>query len=75
MKKFNISRINTPLGIFRITGLWDTTQIAAMKINLIEQMGTDGWVLLDNSNAKIVHLISELMPILQAHLTIKGIQK
>jgi hypothetical protein len=73
MKKFNISRINTPLGIFRITGLWDTTQIAAMKINLIEQMGTDGWVLLDN--AKIVHLISELMPILQAHLTINSIQK
>jgi hypothetical protein len=42
MKEFNISRIDTDFGAFRISGLWDVNRLAALTIHSIELMGTDG---------------------------------
>jgi hypothetical protein len=68
VNKFNISRINTTVGILRISGLWDANNIELFTINFMELMGTDGWMLLDHSSDKIMALITELTPMLQSHL-------
>ena len=71
MKKFSISRINTDFGIFRVSGLWDAECSEALCIKSIELMSTDGWVLLNQSSDKIVSLITDIDPLLQAHLLLK----
>jgi len=71
VKKFNISRINTPLGIFRVRGLWCKDNLT-LDIDSIELMGTDGWVLLNQSSANVIQLINELTPTLFAHLLAKS---
>jgi hypothetical protein len=70
VNNFNISRINTPLGIFRVSGLWSYENIPALHINIdsIEVMGTDGWVLLNQSSDHVIELVKELTPILIIHL-------
>ncbi len=74
MHNFNISRLNTDLGIFRISGLSNNEKIDSEKIDIstIEVMGTDGWVLLNQSSDKVIKLTKELMPIIQAHLKAKN---
>jgi len=73
MNKFTISRLNTELGTFRISGTCsnENLTVAKVEIKLIEMMGTDGWVLLNQSSGKVIDLIKEIMPILQTHLQIK----
>jgi hypothetical protein len=70
VNSFNVSRINTSLGIFRVSGFWCNENLEALKMNIdsIEIMGTDGWALLNQSNDNIIKLIKELTPILLAHL-------
>ena len=72
MAVFNISRIHTQWGIFRVSGLWSTpTEIepkVVVDIDVLELMGTDGWVVLDKNNVKVVDLIQQITPTLQAHL-------
>lgn len=70
MNNFNISRINTDLGIYRISGLWCDERLEASKIYIesIEVMGTDGWALLNLSHDDIINLSKELTPRIIAHL-------
>jgi hypothetical protein len=74
VNNFNISRINTPLGIFRVSGFWCNKRLATstMDIDSIEIMGTDGWVLLNQSSASFVRIINELTPIFLTHLRAKS---
>jgi hypothetical protein len=67
-KTFEISRIHTPLGIFRVSG--DVSDQKALAISQLEIMGTDGWLFLDIQSAKIANLIKQLEPHLQAHLQV-----
>ncbi|AZQ84729.1 hypothetical protein EKO29_12410 [Colwellia sp. Arc7-635] len=70
MKNFTISRIDTDLGIFRVSGLWCNKKIAPLPldITLIEVMSTDGWHLLNRSTDEVIILLENLTPILLVHL-------
>ncbi|CAM4119429.1 hypothetical protein [Pseudoalteromonas ostreae] len=68
LESFNITRIDTEFGIFRISGLWDTLNMNALTIISIEIMGTDGWVLLNQTYDAVTKLIIDLIPTLQLHL-------
>lgn len=74
MDNFNISRINTDLGIFRISGLWCNGNLEPSKIDIesCEVMGTDGWALLDLSHDDVINLIRELTAAILAHLQAKS---
>jgi len=79
MNNFNISRLNTALGIFRISGVSDSESLASSKIEItkvevtkFEIMGTDGWVLLNRSSENINGIINELMPSIKTHLQAKS---
>ncbi|KZN64726.1 hypothetical protein N473_13115 [Pseudoalteromonas luteoviolacea CPMOR-1] len=51
MKTFTISRLNTPYGIFKVSGFYDYNE--SIQITKLEVMGTDGWVLCnENFDAK-----------------------
>ncbi|TMP83123.1 hypothetical protein CWB73_02680 [Pseudoalteromonas phenolica] len=65
-KTFEISRIHTPLGIFRVSG--EVSDQNTMAISQLEIMGTDGWLFLDIQSAKVANLIKQLEPYLLAHL-------
>ena len=62
MKPFTVSRLNTEQGTFKITGLFEPKNrlTFTIKITSIEMMGTDGWVLLDQTNITIINLINHL---------------
>lgn len=72
MQRFEISRIDTRLGIFRVNGYWCSKDVndftSNLKIKTLELMGTDGWVLLDHSSSQIIHLIEDIKQILLEHL-------
>jgi hypothetical protein len=72
MNNFNISRINTGLGVFRLSGLWCNGNTEAIKIEIgsIEIMGTDGWVPLNKSSDNVINIIKELKPTLLDHLKV-----
>ena len=74
MQFFNISRINTDLGIFRVSGDWcfKNPEIENITIKSIEVMGTDGWVLLNETSEKNSQLINNLLPLLLSHLLLKN---
>ncbi len=74
MQLFNISRINTDLGTFRISGDWCFKNPVVESINLksIEVMGTDGWVLLNKTCESNSQLINNLLPLLLSHLLLKN---
>ncbi|MBB1270839.1 hypothetical protein [Shewanella sp. SR44-3] len=83
MERFTISRINTPLGIFRLAGVWQpqsvdipTAMIANISANIsvdaIAIMGTDGWVELRPHDQKVIKLINELAGDLHQHLLAKS---
>ncbi|UJF22911.1 hypothetical protein [Shewanella sp. OMA3-2] len=71
MHHFNISRINTDFGIFRLSGIWQGESIdtSSVDVTMIEIMGTDGWVLLHQLNDMTIKLINDLTPTIHAHLT------
>lgn len=73
MEVFNVSRIHTAFGIFRISGLWSNHNIVDINIHSIEVLSTDGWVLLDQSSINVMTLMSNITPTLQAHLQAKGL--
>lgn len=70
VNNFTISRINTNLGVFRVSGVWGQEKVPAILINIdsIEAMGTDGWVLLNQSSDHIINLVKDLTPIFITHL-------
>ena len=65
-KTFEISRIHTPLGIFRVSG--DVSNQNTLAISQLEIMGTDGWLFLDIQSAKVANLIKQLEPHLLTNL-------
>jgi len=65
-QSFEISRIHTPLGIFRVSG--EVSDQNTMAISQLEIMGTDGWLFLDIQSAKVANLIKQLEPHLLTHL-------
>lgn len=70
MKPFNISRINTDFGIFRVSGHWFPDETVATKITMrsLEIMGTDGWLSLDLASSSNAQLINKLQLVLLHHL-------
>lgn len=74
MQLFNISRINTDFGIFRVSGEWsiETPTVNNVNLNTIEIMGTDGWVLLNQTSESNSQLIGNLLPVLLSHLLLKN---
>ncbi|MCJ8294635.1 MAG: hypothetical protein MJK15_09530 [Colwellia sp.] len=73
MKTFNISRINTDFGTFRVSGDWyfETPEVEKINIKSIEVMGSDGWVLLNKTSESNSQLIINLLPLLLSHLLLK----
>ncbi|WP_138632672.1 hypothetical protein [Pseudoalteromonas phenolica] len=65
-KTFEISRIHTPLGIFRVSG--GVSEQNDLTISQLKIMGTDGWLFLDIQSTKVTNLIKQLEPHLLAHL-------
>ena len=65
-KTFEISRIHTPFGIFKVSG--EVSGQNDLAISQLEIMGTDGWLFLDIQSKKVDNLIKQLEPHLQAHL-------
>lgn len=74
MQSFNISRINTDFGIFRVSGGWciRNPEVESININSIEIMGTDGWVLLNHTTERNLQLINKLLPLFLSHLLLKS---
>ena len=74
MQFFNISRINTDFGIFRVSGDWcfKKPEVESINIKSIEVMGTDGWVLLNQTNESNSQLINKLLPLFLSHLLLKN---
>jgi hypothetical protein len=70
MNEFTISRIDTDLGVFRVSGFWCNKDIAplALEVALIEVMSTDGWLVLNPSTNAVVTLLDSLSPMLLEHL-------
>ena len=73
MELFNISRLNTDFGIFRISGQWcaENPKLSNISVQSIEIMATDGWVLLNNARDANSQIISQLLPLLLSHLLLK----
>ncbi|TMO80304.1 hypothetical protein CWC16_08400 [Pseudoalteromonas sp. S3776] len=74
MQLFNISRINTDFGIFRVSGDWcfKSPKVESITLKSIEVLGTDGWVLLDKTSERNSQLIENLLPLLLSHLLLKN---
>ena len=74
MQFFNISRLKTDFGIFRVAGDWCSEKPGVENINIesIEVMGTDGWVMLDKSSKSNARLINSLLPLFLSHLLLKN---
>ncbi|WP_133408166.1 hypothetical protein [Parashewanella tropica] len=70
MELFNISRINTELGIFRISGHLSAHLVNSEFISYksLQIMGTDGWISLNVSSNENSQLLSDLKPIILQHL-------
>ncbi|WP_299495060.1 hypothetical protein [uncultured Shewanella sp.] len=67
MPRFNITRIHTPNGIFRLTGhivqsALPTSNSPALHIKHLDILGTDGWIALNIATQQtqaLIHLIEE----------------
>ncbi|WP_299004142.1 hypothetical protein [uncultured Shewanella sp.] len=61
MPAFNITRIHTPNGIFKLTGKTVTdTGSTKLQIDTLDILGTDGWITLDikaRHTQRLIHLI------------------
>jgi hypothetical protein len=70
MTKFSINCIETPQGTFRISGSSSRKDLSnlALRIENIEMMGTDGWVMLNQSHESIIRLMNEITPKVLAHI-------
>lgn len=74
MKFFNISRLNTYFGIFRVSGDWcsEKLEVENMNIKSIKVMGTDGWVMLNKTSESNSQLINSLLLLFLSHLLLKN---
>lgn len=68
MPTFNITRLHTKQGIFRLKGTQGYNQPEKITIKEIEILGTDGWVILDLNNKKVLNLITSLHNEIIQHL-------
>ena len=70
MKIFEISRINTDYGTFRVVGQWcdKKCEISDLSISLLEIMSTDGWSELELSSNNSQALIGKIKPYLLEYL-------
>lgn len=70
MKAFEISRINTKYGIFRVAGEWCEKKHRTndLEISLLEIMSTDGWSELELFSDNSRELINRIKPKLLEHL-------
>ncbi|WP_076409230.1 hypothetical protein [Shewanella sp. UCD-KL12] len=75
MAPFNISRIHTEHGIFRLSGNWvkskNTSQddnFQNLTITSLAFLGTDGWVDLDLTTKASQKITSALSPVVFEHL-------
>ncbi|MGV2872524.1 hypothetical protein [Colwellia sp. E150_009] len=74
MQFFNISCINTDFGISRVSGDWcfKKPEVESINIKSVEVMGTNGWVLLNQTNESNSQLINNLLPLFLSHLLLKN---
>jgi hypothetical protein len=74
VNKFTISRINTSLGILRISGCWchKNQDACKLEVSSIEMMGTDGWVSLNYASDSVMNIIAELTSTITTHLLAKS---
>ena len=66
---FIITRLHTGRGIFRAEGDWNPSRQELVHLASLQMMGSDGWVALDLSDARVVALARELTPELLRHLS------
>ncbi|MEZ8824056.1 hypothetical protein [Vibrio sp. 10N.261.55.A7] len=70
MREFSISRINTPLGIFRLKGkIEDVASQATLTFTHVDIMGTDGWVALDTRASQTLEVIEKIRQDVINHLS------
>ncbi|MCJ8321823.1 MAG: hypothetical protein MJK12_19460 [Colwellia sp.] len=67
MKKFNISRINTSEGIFKVRGHWHN-HAQKVVFTQLEIMSTDGWQVLDLNHHRVIKLINVIEENVFQHL-------
>lgn len=77
MQVFNISRLTTERGIFRIAGkltmnMPNSTVQPPIHITSLEIMGTDGWQALDIIADSLQPLLNELTSLVIEHLQIES---
>ncbi|MDB0034830.1 hypothetical protein N9E78_00775 [bacterium] len=69
---FTVSRLNTSLGIIRVTGMWQpptlTMTQAELLILTLDIMGTDGWVALNITLPDTLIFINKLNHEILLHL-------
>lgn len=70
VKKFNISRLNTPEGIFKVEGQWHAPH-QKIIVSQLEIMSTDGWQILDLKHDTIISLISLVENYIYQHLLVR----
>lgn len=70
---FNIGRLNTDFGVFRVSRDWrsEKPKVENIKIKSIEVMGTDGWVSLNKTSESNSQLINSLLSLLLSYLLLK----
>ncbi|EPN4935142.1 hypothetical protein ACT0UY_003721 [Vibrio fluvialis] len=69
MKTFEISRIHTPAGIFRLSGYVCTSgDRVTLEYRTAEFMGTDGWCELDIESEHARSILAAIQPELIEHL-------
>jgi hypothetical protein len=73
MSSFNITRLHTEQGIFRLKGMQDDDQPLKITVLEIEMLGTDGWIMLDINNSKVLNFIDCLHDDIAQHLSPKKI--
>lgn len=70
MKTFEISRIHTSAGIFRLSGYVSISgDRVTLEYHTAEFMGTDGWCELDMESEHARSILEAIQPELIEHLT------
>lgn len=68
--EFTINRINTVMGIFRLSGeLLGHPEATAIRYSSAEFMGTDGWVAINTETAVGLSMLNEIKAEVIEHLT------
>ena len=72
MQIFDISRIQTPEGVFRTSGdfILEGDRVRDIRFNSLDRLGTDGWDELILSTKTNDDLAQRLIPFITAHLEV-----